>query len=52
MKGKGLSLAEGVHTWHSIVPTADDFEKARRELEPDELEMLDNYPTSKNGAQA
>ena len=37
VKGKGLSLAEGVHTWHSIVPTAEDFEKARRELEPDEL---------------
>jgi hypothetical protein len=34
------------------VPTADDFEKARRELEPDELEILDNYPTNKNGAQA
>jgi transketolase len=52
VKGKGLSLAEGVYTWHSIVPTADDFEKARRELEPDELEILDNYPTTKNGAQA
>jgi transketolase len=52
VKGKGLSLAEGVYTWHSIVPTADDFEKARRELEPDELEILDNYPTSKDGAQA
>jgi transketolase len=52
VKGKGLSLAEGVHTWHSIVPTADDFEKARRELEPDELEILDSNPTSKNGAQA
>jgi hypothetical protein len=34
------------------VPTADDFEKARRELEPDELEILDSNPTSKNGAQA
>ena len=51
VKGKGLSLAEGVYTWHSIVPTADDFEKARRELEPDELEILDNQPTSKIGAQ-
>ena len=34
VKGKGLSLAEGVHTWHSIVPTQEDFEKARQELEP------------------
>jgi hypothetical protein len=42
MKGKGLSLAEGVHTWHSIVPTAEDFEKARQELEPDERELLDS----------
>ena len=41
MKGKGLSLAEGVHTWHSIVPSAEDFEKARQELESDELELLD-----------
>jgi transketolase len=52
VKGKGLSLAEGVHTWHSIVPTAGDFEKARRELDPDELEILDHRPTSKNGARA
>jgi transketolase len=52
VKGKGLSLAEGVHTWHSIVPTADDFEKARRELEPDELEILDNTPATRIGAQA
>ena len=43
VKGKGLSLAEGVHTWHSIVPSADDFEKARQELEADELELLDAY---------
>lgn len=42
MKGKGLSMAEGVHTWHSIVPTAEDFEKARQELEPAELELLDS----------
>ncbi|HZA72811.1 MAG TPA: transketolase [Propionibacteriaceae bacterium] len=41
VKGKGLSLAEGQHTWHSIVPTAEDFERARQELEPDELELLD-----------
>lgn len=32
VKGKGLSLAEGTHTWHSIVPTAEDLEQARREL--------------------
>ena len=43
VKGKGLSLAEGLHTWHSIVPTAEDFEKARHELEPDEIELLDSY---------
>lgn len=42
MKGKGLSLAEGLHTWHSIVPTPEDFEKARQELEPDELDLLDS----------
>jgi transketolase len=41
MKGKGLSLAEGVHTWHSIVPSQEDFELARQELEPDEIELLD-----------
>jgi transketolase len=43
VKGKGLSLAEGMHAWHSIVPSAEDFEKARQELEPDELELLDAY---------
>jgi transketolase len=43
MKGKGLSLAEGVHTWHSIVPTEEDFELARQELESDEIELLDTY---------
>jgi transketolase len=42
MKGKGLSLAEGVHTWHSIVPSAEDFERARQELEPEERELLDS----------
>lgn len=43
VKGKGLSLAEGVHTWHSIVPSAEDFERARQELEPDELDLLDAH---------
>jgi transketolase len=43
VKGKGLSLAEGVHTWHSIVPSAEDFEKARQELEQDEIDLLDAY---------
>lgn len=43
VKGKGLSLAEGVHTWHSIVPSAEDFERARQELEADELDLLDAY---------
>ena len=54
VKGKGLSLAEGAYTWHSIVPTADDFEKARHELEPDELEILDSTPTTsdRSGATA
>jgi transketolase len=40
-KGKGLSLAEGMYTWHSIVPTAEDLEKARQELDPDDRELLD-----------
>lgn len=58
VKGKGLSLAEGVHTWHSIVPSAEDFEKARQELEPDELDLLDAYapdaqtPQATNGSDA
>lgn len=62
VKGKGLSLAEGIHTWHSIVPTQDDFEKARQELEQDEIDLLDSYSqrggagsdaiTSMNGVQA
>lgn len=43
VKGKGLSLAEGMHTWHSIVPSQEDFEKAREELEPDEIDLLDSY---------
>lgn len=43
VKGKGLSLAEGQHTWHSIVPTQEDFERARAELEPDEVAVLDAY---------
>lgn len=43
VKGKGLSLAEGVHTWHSIVPSAEDFERARQELDSDELDLLDAY---------
>ncbi len=63
VKGKGLSLAEGQHTWHSIVPTPEDFERARQELEPDERDFLDAFPdgfaehhasasNSKNGARA
>ena len=44
VKGKGLSLAEGQHTWHSIVPTPEDFERARQELEPDEIDFLDTFP--------
>ena len=43
VKGKGLSLAEGVHTWHSIVPSEEDFERARQELESDEIDLLDSY---------
>lgn len=27
--------------WHSIVPSAEDFEKAPQELEPEERELLD-----------
>ena len=52
VKGRGLSLAEGVHTWHSIVPSAEDFEKARRELEPDELDLLDARRNDKKGTAA
>ena len=51
VKGKGLSLAEGVHTWHSIVPTQEDFEKARQELDPDEIELLDSYDQDRQPAQ-
>jgi transketolase len=36
-----------VHTWHSIVPTPEDFEQARQELEPEELELLDSASTGK-----
>lgn len=32
-KGKGFSLAEGSHKWHSVVPSADELELARRELD-------------------
>lgn len=56
VKGKGLSLAEGTYTWHSIVPTQDDFERARRELEADELALLDqqglDHQVSGKGGQA
>lgn len=52
VKGKGLSLAEGVYTWHSIVPTEDDFERARQELEADERDVLDNHHLSKTGVQS
>jgi transketolase len=54
VKGKGLSLAEGAHTWHSIVPSQEDFELARQELEPEERELLDSYGhgPETNGAQA
>lgn len=61
VKGKGLSLAEGTHTWHSIVPSADDLEQARREL-ADELdgerggdlggELHDNTTAETTGVQA
>ena len=52
VKGRGLSLAEGVHTWHSIVPSAEDFEKARHELEADELDLLDSRRNNKDGVTA
>ncbi len=52
VKGKGLSLAEGVHTWHSIVPSAEDFERARQELEPEEIELLDSYAEAQLGSGA
>ena len=50
VKGKGLSLAEGQHTWHSIVPTAEDFELARQELEPDETRRLGLLPRRRRRA--
>jgi transketolase len=52
VKGKGLSLAEGAYAWHSIVPTAEDFAAARRELDPAELDVLDNHPSTQTGAQS
>jgi transketolase len=52
VKGKGLSLAEGVYTWHSIVPSTEDFEKARQELDPDELQVLDNHPSTQIGVKS
>ncbi|GAB3879610.1 transketolase [Terrabacter terrigena] len=52
VKGKGLSLAEGVHTWHSIVPSPEDFERARQELEPDEIELLDQHDPDRGSSQA
>ena len=51
VKGRGLSLAEGTHTWHSIVPSPEDFEKARQELEPDEIDLLDSYAHSGSHSQ-
>jgi transketolase len=51
VKGKGLSLAEGQHTWHSIVPTPEDFERARAELEPDEVQLLDAYVGAEGNGQ-
>jgi transketolase len=48
IKGKGLSLAEGAHSWHSIVPSQEDFEKARQELEADEIDLLDSDAKSHN----
>lgn len=47
VKGKGVSLAEGVHTWHSIVPSAEELEQARRELDSES-----GNSASGNGAQA
>jgi transketolase len=35
VKGKGLSLAEGTYTWHSVVPTTEQVDQARAELVPD-----------------
>ncbi len=32
VKGKGVSLAEGVYTWHSTVLTADQVDQARADL--------------------
>lgn len=33
LKGKGLSLSEGSYAWHSTVPSAEDLERAREELD-------------------
>ena len=48
VKGKGLSLAEWVHSWHSIVPTQQDFEKARQELDANEIDLLDSDAETHN----
>jgi transketolase len=46
VKGKGLSLAEGVFTWHSTVPTTEQVHQARAELVPD----LAEHPVGVSGA--
>ena len=46
VKGKGLSLAEGVFTWHSTVPTTVQVDQARAELVPD----LAEHPVGAPGA--
>ena len=38
VKGRGLSLAEGVHTWHSTVPTAEQYALAESELTQERME--------------
>ena len=34
VKGRGLSLAEGVHSWHASIPTGEQLAQARAEMQP------------------
>ncbi len=33
IKGKGVSFMEGKTSWHGVAPSAEDYEKALKELE-------------------
>ncbi|MEE8331291.1 MAG: transketolase [Acidimicrobiia bacterium] len=40
VKGKGVSYMEGDYSWHSRVPTSEEFEQAMRELDATPEEQL------------